>query len=52
MSTRSFTHIINLEIVLHNVEYHSININKQHEIDFKLYTLTLEVGNTLQKHFE
>jgi hypothetical protein len=33
-------------------KFHSINIHKQHEIDFKLYTLTFKVGNTLQEHFE
>jgi len=51
MSNRPYTHIIVVQIIIHNEKVHSITIDKQHEIDLKLYALTFKVGKYITKVF-
>jgi hypothetical protein len=45
------THIIIVQIKIHNDELHSIIIYK-HEMDLKLYALTFKVGKCITKSFK
>jgi hypothetical protein len=44
-------HIIIVQIMMDNVKLHSIIIYK-HEMDLKLYALTLKVGKCILKHIK
>jgi hypothetical protein len=48
MSNRPYTHII---VIIHNEKVHPITIDKQHEIDLKLYALTFKVGKYIARVF-
>ncbi len=47
---RFYTHIIIVQIMIYNVELHSIIIYK-HEMDLKLYALTFKVGKSITRTF-
>jgi hypothetical protein len=42
-SNKPYMHIVVVQIVIQNAKMHLITIDKQHDIDLKLYALTFKV---------